>query len=504
MLLNELATELLTEIFLHLDSNPSWKSLALCSKRLHAIVEPLLYSKVHLIKSQKSCLMYIRSISTNPHLVQHVRDFHTYDGSDYDMQPLPTQERAWMRQTLPDNVYGEAVCDEWFSQMFSLPGVNNSHRRYDAFIAFLLNLFRHTLESLHMWFHWYNPYDYSHISRVLEQAALEQSTKGSEASLSRLRTVALRQMDWPIGRSPFAANGIPCRVFIPFLNLPSVRNFRGLKLCSEDRSLLYNENQNSIVDITINEALIEAVSMSSFLSMFRQLKRVEYQHATLYFEDLPIFRSRMFIRGLRHSKDTLEEVVVSNYPDDSVEGPGKPLSWASFTKLRSITADVCILAGADILVPPNPQPGDTSDATNPPNTTVSLHTGADFDALSDDEPEAGAEMLPRQFTQKQSLAFASYFPPSLEHLTILKCQSSVFDLVEALLSPNNPGFPCSLKTFRLIFAQDPRTVPQLRWDEAQKQAAWGGIQISWSMLNFQDKTAVDRVVGRKSRFELAG
>lgn len=74
MSLSVLSNEIISEIINCLDG--SLTSISLCSRQLHSITEPILYSNIHL-NYPKSYTNFIRTVIAKPYLVKHVRHFRT-------------------------------------------------------------------------------------------------------------------------------------------------------------------------------------------------------------------------------------------------------------------------------------------------------------------------------------------------------------------------------------------------------------------------------------------
>lgn len=70
-----LSSEIISEIIRYL-SGRSITSISLCSRRLHDITEPILYSNIHLNRPH-SYPSFIRTIVASPHLIGCVKHFRT-------------------------------------------------------------------------------------------------------------------------------------------------------------------------------------------------------------------------------------------------------------------------------------------------------------------------------------------------------------------------------------------------------------------------------------------
>lgn len=77
-----LPNEVLAQVFLQVDDPSTLYDLALCSRRIHEIVEPVLYSVFRDVEGHDLAL-FLRTILAKPHLRKHVRTFDSCDGRYY-------------------------------------------------------------------------------------------------------------------------------------------------------------------------------------------------------------------------------------------------------------------------------------------------------------------------------------------------------------------------------------------------------------------------------------
>ncbi|KAG4439277.1 hypothetical protein IFR05_005262 [Cadophora sp. M221] len=318
MSLAVLSNEILAEIINCLDG--SLTGITLCSRQLHSIAEPILYSNIHL-NCPKSYTNFIRTIVAKPYLVGYVRHFrtevrvelillllfvvgHPY-GWDYDLSFLSAKDRKWVRSQLPNSVHGKATCEKWFKKMFFKPNVNwvEVPMYWDAITAFLLTLFSPTLQTIQMDsygpssnHHPYNEYTYTEM-------VLEASTPTGGGPFHRLKEVTI-----------LPSGILPVHLIIPFLQVPSVTKFKAseLKLIREPfKPALHT------TDLTLTGCRLLGNQLMSFLLCFRSLKRLTYHHAAPRLSMLVASHLR---RGLANSKGTLGELILIQELDD--EWPG--------------------------------------------------------------------------------------------------------------------------------------------------------------------------------------
>ena len=303
--LDGLANELIQEI-INLVPWPQ-TSLSLCSKRLHMLTKPILYTNVSL-RHQKSYPWFVRTMSCRPYLANYVKHFHTsaYTADwDFDLDFLP--DKSWVRRSLP-SVFGESLCHHWYREIFAF---RPQYRMlmaaaWDAITAFLFCLFT-GLQSIDM-----KPYGllvtkYSHIDMVLEQASRDKAmiNSMSQSLLSNLRSVSIEG-----GQEARALTTYPV---LPFLEVESVSRFRVTNVRDGGRPDLGYPSVLDTADVALLESYLSARVIQEIVPLFNSLRRFQYQYGVngrQYHQLKPSFS--LLKECLLNSRHTLEQLMISD------------------------------------------------------------------------------------------------------------------------------------------------------------------------------------------------
>jgi hypothetical protein len=183
-------------------------------------------------------------------------------------------------------------------------------------------------------------------SAVLLQEAEEETPR----SLPNLQSVSFR-----------GSNGgwSQPEQFIQYLRLPSVKSFKGFSIFFRPDHFSSQLEYNT-TNLTLETGNIEARSLQIFLSCFRSLKYFKYNHSHFARDML---QPPTFSNGLQGSRETLEELVITNKDRTryNMQVTVEPLgSFRAFERLKKITLSAYILLGRYWLVQPQ-QTLSTSD-----------------------------------------------------------------------------------------------------------------------------------------------
>ncbi len=125
--LETLSDELLVEIFLFVRGplTADWTTsscladLSLCSRRFHQLVEPILYSRFLFWDEPKTLVAaQLRTLLDKPHLTSYVKFLdRRYMRGYLGLSSLTEDYCLKIRMLLPDEVYGQDFCDEWYLEI---------------------------------------------------------------------------------------------------------------------------------------------------------------------------------------------------------------------------------------------------------------------------------------------------------------------------------------------------------------------------------------------------
>lgn len=434
MLLSALPDELLIQITEQMEDTKILARLCLCSRRFSKVARPALYSSFR--QTGPTALpFFLRTILSkeNGHLALLIKKYvgSTRNSSKLNMSILTAENRARIEETL------ETVCDSqrpksiWAIWLYG-------RQNWDAVTALTLSLLPN-LESIDM-LAYGSENCYPFIQNVLSRAARLQDEKScSLYSMQRLSTVSLQHHDMK--------SGLGMHYIMPFLDLRSVKNFKGHMVSDAN----YQWDPNSTFDtsnVSITYSNIDAISLQRFLRHFTSLRRFEYEHAGAIVGDSDLVPTAIG-RGLSHLTESLEELDVTNWDinwmisddDDSFE----PISsLAEFEKLRTIEATAYVLLGKEEM----------------PNAD-------------------GAYGWP-WYSDEAVQNFIESLPVSLEHLIIKDCSVAIFDCLARWLDED---IPPKLKTVKVIFNPDneieaPKRKGSCTGAELEKMASDRGVVLT--------------------------
>ncbi|KAK0099953.1 hypothetical protein ONS95_013225 [Cadophora gregata] len=458
----DLSNEILLEIINYLQRTCT--AILRCSRRLHGVAGPVLYSSVHL-KYPKSYMRFIRTIVRNPDLTAYVRHFRTVGhpyGSDFDLSFLTLEDRSWVRNQLPDSIYGRSTCNKWFKQMFfsSIVSWLDVPIYWDAITAFLMTLFAARLATIRIDSCGWNADRYRYIEMVLK------STK-SPSRFQHLEEVTLNPID-------NHGTETPVHLIIPYMQVLSVTKFRAsnVSLARVPSKLTFN-----VRDLTLDRCLLNGHSLRSFLLCFHSLKHIKYYHTG---RDISTLVASDVCRGLANSKDILEDLVLVHIPSE-VE------AWSGNDSAPSDEdGELAASSGADIEV-------------SKPEVVESLQLFTKLKFLQIESifllpsksrrhsPQTNFDSLD-SCRENDHTALVDCLPNSLERLTLnispgTQCYVSQL-LSRDMLNTNNSGLGSVHLLFRHSYTRDGKPMkPNIgRLEELRGLTREEGVDLSWNCM----------------------
>jgi len=459
-----LANELIQEI-IRLVPHPQ-KSLSLCSKRLHILTEPILYAFVSL-RHQKSYPWFIRTISCRPHLANFVKKFHTSAYNvDWNFDLDFIADKSWVRRNLP-SVYGESACNHWFREIFAF---RSRYRMliaaaWDAIIAFLFCLFS-GLQSIDMKPCGLLVAKYSHIHMVLEQASRDKAIMDSmsQGLLSNLRSVSIEGSQ--------EARSLSTNFVLPFLEIKSVSRFRVTNVRDWGVRPEFTLPSLETADVALLDSYLSSRSIQEIVPLFNSLRRFQYHYGVngrQYHHLRPTFS---FIKeSLLNSRRTLEQLMISDGRREVQQALTRRTGIGSlrdFTRLRygifSLQREYTTLRRHLI-------------ENSVIKADASVLVGEEYRTVIQND-EVLFEMT-HFFDQDQCINFVHSLPTNLEHLTIWRNTSAIFNCLEYMFPLVGSALPTRLRSMTLFF-RDRIGVPSysVMQDWAERASTFG-VVLTW-------------------------
>ncbi|KAH7321634.1 hypothetical protein BKA65DRAFT_85490 [Rhexocercosporidium sp. MPI-PUGE-AT-0058] len=460
MSLSLLSNELLSEIITYLDT--ALTSISLCSRQLHFITEPILYSNIHL-NHPKSYTRFLRTIIAKPYLVGYVRHFRTKGhpyGWDYDLSFLTAEDQKWIRSQMSIAMHGKAACGKWFKMMFFKPNVNWTEvpMYWDAITAFLLTIFAPTIQTIRMDSYGssfnHHPYiEYNYINMILNA-----SNPAGSFQFQKLKEVTIK----------------PSKVelIIPYLQIPSVTKFQAsnLTLKHDLPKLAFNTT-----DLTLTGCRLLSRELMSLLSCFGSLRRLMYQDDGSGIFALVASHLR---RGLGNSKGTLEELVL-------LQEEGENDRWSGDEGFLSSDGSG-FATGSGSGSGSEPVEHRVLGSLQTFQKLKKLHVESKF--LLPTKSWRNSSKAPYIYSNQDCLALADSFPPSLEHLTINISPSIYSELSELIATGIAMSCTPKLKSFRMSFRHSfawnvkPMQVLVCRLENLREMMGEKGVEVTWNCM----------------------
>ena len=435
MSLSALPDELLIQITEQMGDTKLLATLCLCSRRFSKVARPALYSSFRQT-SRTALPFFLRTILTkeNGYLALFVRSYvgSTRNSSKLDMSVLTDENRARIVEILRTTCDSQCPESIWRTWLYG-------RQNWDAVTAFTLSVLPN-LAAIDM-LGYGSESCYPFIQNVLSRAArLQEEESRSLYSMQRLTTVSLQHHDM--------RSGLGMHYIMPFLDLKSVKNFKGHMVSEADYQYSPSWTFDTL-NVSIRYSNVDAISLQRFLQTFTSLRKFEYEHAGAIVGKADLNPAAIG-RGLSHLKGSLEELEVTNWDinwitSDNNESFEPISSLADFERLRTIEVTAYVLLGKEVL----------------PNVDDNRYG---WPRYSDETVQNLIESL----------------PVSLEHLVLKDCSAAIFDCLARWL---DEGIPPKLKTVKLIFDPHHETeAPKAKWSltgaELEKMASDRGVVLT--------------------------
>jgi hypothetical protein len=318
MPLGALPIEILSKIFEQIAEDPDYPyrahpllCISLSCKLFYELAQPLLYNEVKVPYALRIDNL-LRALVRRPSLAGFVKSLDSpavqpgwkrsieMEGN-LDLSFMTEPQCEWMRRNLPDEVFGEDICDEWHQKLLS--------GNWDAVLGFLLLLFSPSLKQLKLWSSVpQSPY----MWLVLDRAAKEQHSDSELALLSNLQEVHLLN-------AVSNGKGLDVSYVSPFLKLNSVTTMTisGIEddIAQIAQTFVFgNEHISAVTKLSFFDSRATVPLFQNILPCFGSLKAFRYEHASMDRSRrmrLPEFAPAAIIRGLDASKHCLESLWLA-------------------------------------------------------------------------------------------------------------------------------------------------------------------------------------------------
>ncbi|KAF4629283.1 hypothetical protein G7Y89_g8859 [Cudoniella acicularis] len=322
-------------------------NLAQCSRRLHRITIPVLYSHFRQSESggSKALPQFMCRIFATPELASCVQVYHCaardsqWDDNSLDMSAVGEQDWDRITQALNKTMdFNEEATEAWLSSIKA--------GDWDAITALLISTFPN-LEELEFDSWSYTDEVYPRIIRTLTRAK-EMQDRGETGPLAmpKLRRVSLEYWD--------TENGLTIRLLLPFLKIPSVRTFYGRMIEDENVEPTDDGNPNwfnaglafQTKRLYMYHSSIDLASLALFLNCFPSLEIFHYKNGAAGYAS---FEPPRLMAALQPLKPTLQELRVLDEEQHGIANfEGYPLgSLTEFTKLRHIDVNSTMMIGLE-------------------------------------------------------------------------------------------------------------------------------------------------------------
>ena len=388
--LYDFSNEILINIIKHIMHANSLLALALCSRRLYELTEPILYGEFEQT-NDRSLPTFLRRILAQPDLASRTRLFtgtapHDWD-AEMDISNFTEEDWTRVRAAVHAASIGKAQAASWIEA--AEQGI------WDALAALLLSV-TPNLEELNLdgWGWTSVVGDTPFIDAILERAVdFQNRAVPSPYAMSSLNDVSLTYWD--------TESGMQFNFLEPFLKLRSVITFQASAVSEDGGHEFENAEPSSLVfsatDLTLDRSTISHTDMVYRFKQFQNLERLYYKHGGALIGWANFEPPRM-MAAIEHLKPCLKDLTIIVDDADLVgeEFENYPIgSLAGFQKLTSIDVTSSILIGEE--------------------------------PRSEDEHVISSESFPSHQRLVDSV------PPTLEYLSLRNCKEHhvphIFDLV---------------------------------------------------------------------------
>lgn len=312
--------------------------LAMCSRRLHAIAEPMLYRDFcEPDHSDTDIVQFMCRILARPDLARQVVSFRGYCSTRIvkDGDSLDIQEEDWVRIHAAVGAISQPENDYvgWIGDI--------KHGLWDSIAVLLLCLVPNLQElGFDYWAHDKRECEH-YFPRLMiffrRAAELQIHSEISPLAMSNVRSVSIQCFD---------TRGMEIDAIVPFLSLKRVTSFSANWISGETLKWFAPSMSFSTKGLSLEQSVFDHRVMTQFLRCFPTLERLSYRHG-----EPPIgqayFEPPKMMEALEHLKPCLEELSILNYPITSnSELRYFPMgSFREFRKLKSIEITVPTLIG---------------------------------------------------------------------------------------------------------------------------------------------------------------
>jgi hypothetical protein len=341
VILMHLSDELLVIIAESLDDGSPCDllHLAMCSRRLHTIAEPLIYRDFW----QKGCydtdiVPFMCRIVARPDLARQVRSFRGYvtdslDLGEVDLPDIRAEDLKQICAAVQGLSGSEPDAAAWVKEI--------ENREWDAIVTLILSLLPNLQElDFEDWWPPCNTDDeLPRLIRLLQLSAdFQNFPETSPSALINVHRASVQYCDTEIG--------MPIEAILPFLNLRSITSFAGTMIAGESLGWFTPRISFSIKELSLKQSVFDPDIMTKFLRCFPFLGRLYYEHGGASVGDSQFEPPRM-MAALEHLKPCLEELTIfGNGSDGYGDLSYFPLgSLADFQKLTSIVMSLSVLLG---------------------------------------------------------------------------------------------------------------------------------------------------------------
>jgi hypothetical protein len=324
-------------------------NISLCSRYFYDLVQPLLYYSFGVSSfskrlgwDHKRVALFLCQIRLKPHLAQYVKHFnvvaipfvHIQAGEFHLILSREEDEsvRRWVRDALPDEVFGRDFCQQWHDAFFS-------QKYWDAVVAFIFVVLPNLQAFEIDYNHWGRPRPGGvkdktpYINMVLKHMAMQQLSAlqpKEDISLPRFIKVfvgaALQREEIDLGQ------------VVPFLKLGSLTKLEVNRAC-QDGVFTHNQEQPSHVkDLTLFECHIGPSTARTFFLSFHFLKIFRFKECGIgpHRGEDGGFTPASVLEGLQNSRHCLEKLELLNNDPGWGLGAARSTDPKSFCPLGSL------------------------------------------------------------------------------------------------------------------------------------------------------------------------
>jgi len=290
--------------------------VALCSRRMHNLTEPILYTQFK--ESGNRLPKFLARILTRPDLARCVRIYH---GIAISMGSMNIEEFLNVSDLAEDDwervrnaVHLAGSHADWYHVL--------ARGSWDAMTALMFHLLPNVQElEFSSWSYTNNEYPF--ICAALDRPLLW-----------KLWSVCIKFWD--------TENGMKLDQLVPFLKIPSVSAFKGYMISDgawEGEPMLSN-----IKNLSLNYSNLDTVSLKKFLMCFPRLEKLFYRNGGAYV-GYSEFDAPAAMEALKHLKPCLKELHILQDDTDNmwecqIFGIG---SFSDFRKLKFLDISTSIL-----------------------------------------------------------------------------------------------------------------------------------------------------------------